>query len=487
MRHNPTATPRPRVPLALVVAGVVVVLIPIVVVLAWLGWQWHTLEIEAPSVAQRLRYVLFIAPVVVGLWAVVIALYGLYNRWAGRAAAFADKTVALTLAQRSQGLPAHIQSLSYTDSHKALPLPAPDLEIAAQIAPPSVPPFSELLDQGRIGSGKPLILAYNAMTSMPITGDWKDLYSCGVGAQMGAGKSWLMAFLLAQSVAAGGRLIVCDLHAGDPESLTNRIAGLGSAFMCDPATTPAEIEAALKLANDKLIARKGNTARWPIVIACDEWTSLLRTSAGSALPKYLQDIAEQGRKYNVNAILAAQAWTKDASSAVRNQLTSHYVLRQRPEEARYQLGLRADQMPDDIRSLPDASGYFLNVRGELVKIVIPLMTSADIARCGELIARPANAIGQPFGFQKQTLPLTPSAQVWDANGTQMGRKPNDASTPTQRVQTASPEAVLAAGLFLSGKSAAEIAQELRGVDITKGGRNAKAVREEIERLIREGI
>ena len=67
----------------------------------------------------------------------------------------------------------------------------------------------------------------------PIVGAWKDLYSCGVGALQGAGKTWLLAFLLGQSAAAGGRLIICDLHAGDDESLANRIGSLAPAFMCE--------------------------------------------------------------------------------------------------------------------------------------------------------------------------------------------------------------------------------------------------------------
>ena len=291
----------------------------------------------------------------------------------------------------------------------------------------SVPTFAQLLDSGQIGPSKPLILGYDAMTGQPITGAWKDLYSCGVGALQGAGKTWLLAFLLSQSAAAGGRLIICDLHAGDEESLANRIGALAPAFMCDIASTPKEIESAFAFADDKLEKRKGNSARWPIVLVADEWTSLLRTSAGTKLPSHIQNIAEQGRKFNVNGMLAAQAWTKAASSDVRNQLTSHYVMRQRPEEARYQLGLRAEQLPDDVRSLPDATGYFLNVRGDLVKIVVPFMTAADIARCGEMIDTPA-ASPPKFGFLAPTerLPLPATEIAPDGNGTATGRQDGSA-------------------------------------------------------------
>ena len=336
------------------------------------------------------------------------AAWSLHDYYAARLAEAQRATPLLT----SQNL--HIHTVNTPQ------LSASDPAIAA--APSPIPTFAQLLDQGLIGPDRPLILGYDAATGQPITGAWKDLYSCGVGAQQGAGKSWLLAFLLAQSAAGGGRLIICDLHAGDDESLANRIGALAPAFMCDIASTPKEIESAFAFADDKLEKRKTNNARWPIVLCCDEWTSLLRTSAGSGLPGHIQNIAEQGRKFNVNGILAAQAWTKAASSDVRNQLTSHYVMRQRPDEARYQLGIRAEQLPADIRGLPDATGYLLNVKGELIKVVIPQMTAHDIARCGELIDRVAGS-PPPFGFMAPTqhLPLPSEGAGRDGNGTATGR------------------------------------------------------------------
>jgi hypothetical protein len=361
----------------------------------------------------------------------------------------------------------------------------PALSDSLAMQPLAVPTFAQLLDQGMIGPGRPLILGYDAATGQAITGAWKDLYSCGVGAQQGAGKTWLLAFLLAQSAAGGGRLIICDLHAGDDESLANRIGALAPAFMRDIASTPKEIESAFAFADDKLEKRKTNNARWPIVLVADEWTSLLRTSAGSFLPQHIQNIAEQGRKFNVNGILAAQAWTKAASSDVRNQLTSHYVMRQRPEEARYQLGLRAEQLPSDIRQLPDATGYLLNVAGDLIKIVVPHMTSADIARCGELIDSPAGSPAK-FGFiaPTQRLPGSPPAELTrNSDGSQKELRTNVTATAAQSAKPVSVEAARARELFDQGADIADIIRELRG-ELT--GRARQQASMEIQQLIREG-
>jgi hypothetical protein len=211
--------------------------------------------------------------------------------------------------------------------------------------------------------------------------------------------------LLVQSTAAGAGLIICDPHAGSDESLSTRIAALAGALMCDVDSTDEEILTALRLANDKLEKRKaGKGGDWPIICAVDEWSSLLRGRLGDELPALVQNITEQGRKYHVKVLLSAQGWTVDAAGIVRNRLTAHYVLRQRDAEARYQLGLKAAQLPGDIRTLPDATGYLLTVRGELIKVIIPHLTPADIARAGEMIVSPTPA-RPTIGFTAPTSPL----------------------------------------------------------------------------------
>jgi integrase len=193
-------------------------------------------------------------------------------RWYGeREHIRADKVIALTKAQRA--FPDALQSLSFHDSHKALPAPPPLLPELVS-APPSVPTFGQMLDHGLIGPGRPLILGYHAETGAPLTGSWKDLYSCGIGAQQGAGKTWLLAFLLAQSAAAGGRLIICDLHAGDDESLANRIGALAPAFMMDIASTPMLRKFFNALARKKLAPKS---------------ISLIRTVIRQALEQLVED------------------------------------------------------------------------------------------------------------------------------------------------------------------------------------------------------
>jgi hypothetical protein len=484
--------PRPRAPIGLFLAGALIVSAPLLACAAFVWFRWLELAIEAPTLALFYRAALFGVPLVgAGLGGAI-----LWRRYASVELLKADKVIGLVKAQR-QMFPDSLTSLSYHDSHKELPAPPAVVEEPPLLAPPGVPSFGELLDQGKIGPGRPLILGYSAESGQAIEGSWSSLYSCGIGALQGAGKSWLAAFLLSQSVLQGARLLVCDLHYGNSESLGTRLEPLRDAFLCDIASTPDAILSALKLAHDKLNQRiAGRGGAWDILCVIDEFTSLLRTKVGPVLPGFLEDVTEQGRKFHVNALLSAQGWTKDSAGTVRNRLTSNYVLRQRPDEARYQLGLGAGQLPLDIRLLPDATGYLLDVRGNLSKIVIPQMTAADLVRVGQMIPQTGNAAGQAFGFAPATKPATfamPAATpiVASVAGNRPESSQNvagtNAATSASGTATAlSADAVRAASLFVAGSSPAEVVKELRGIGSKEGARYQSALNEVLQ-LIRDGM
>ncbi|MDW8392542.1 MAG: hypothetical protein RMK84_20740, partial [Oscillochloridaceae bacterium] len=165
------------------------------------------------------------------------------------------------------------------------PAPAPALTLAA------APALRALLDAGEVGRGRPLLLGVDATTSEMVRGSFKSLYSAGIGGLQGSGKTWGAAFLLAQSAAHGARLVICDPHAGDGESLASRCAGLAPAMLCDVADEPRGIEAALKLVNDELDRRKrGAPDRWPLIVAIDEWLSLMRGALAATLPRLVEAV-----------------------------------------------------------------------------------------------------------------------------------------------------------------------------------------------------
>lgn len=481
MQHNPYP-PRPRVPIGAAIALAFVALLIVAGLLAIFWREWQIFSVAYPYVADMLRFMVFAAPIALGV-GYGVARLTVYERRNQHRYIQAEHIERLTLAQRSQGLPTTVQSLSYHDSHKELPAPPPPLALPEpQVAPlVQVPTFAQLLDGGQIGPGRSLILGY--ADGQAITGDWNQLYSCGVGGMTGSGKSWVIAFLAGQSAAAGARIILIDPHAGDPESLSNRLAGLSPSFMCDVASTPSDIESALKLASSKLDNRRaGRGGNWPILLICDEWTSMLRGKLGDLLTATALDFAEQGRKYGCFGILGAQAWQVDAAGAVRDRLASHYILRTRGDQFRYQTGLRSGSAPEDTLTLPPGRAYLLSTRGDLQRVTIPQMTHADILRLGTLVDAPARSPAK-FGFVAPTHALSP---ITASAATQRQHHGDTRVTSGQQVTTASqsPEAARALALLHDGKDLPAIVLELRNVRPKEGRRYMTALAD-VTDLIRQ--
>jgi hypothetical protein len=363
----------------------------------------------------------------------------------------------------------------------------PDLGAVAPALAAPVPAFRELLDQGRVAAGRPLILGADTTTGELVEGSFKSLYSTGLGGLQGSGKTWTAAYLLAQTALSGGRLVVVDPQLGDDETLSTRVAPLRPAFLCDVASDPREILDALRLADDELQAReRGAPQRYPIVVAIDEWLSLRRGELGDVLPVLVERFSTVGRKYNVNAMLLSQRWDKAAAGEGRNTLTSAYIHRLRPEEARMLTGLRASALPDDTLQLPPGTAYLLSTSGDLRRVAIPRMTIADVAEVGRMLrggTHPAEGGSpRPFGFHPSG-----SQAPAEATGKPTG---NLREIKTEVVSTAAGSETLSAedarivALFLQGLGIPEITREISGAS---AGRAYQQAREHVEAVLRRAL
>jgi hypothetical protein len=99
------------------------------------------------------------------------------------------------------------QTITYSPHVTSKPIPG-DTAPEPIAAPIPVPTFADLLADGQVGSGQPLILGYGSTGA--IYGDWRDLYSTGIGGISGSGKSWTAAYLIGQSA----------LHGPEPTSVS---------------------------------------------------------------------------------------------------------------------------------------------------------------------------------------------------------------------------------------------------------------------------
>jgi len=377
-----------------------------------------------------------------------------------------------TLADRSQyrNVTSYSPSIhvSYSNKQEGRELEEGEDGSAAVLLPAPVPPFSDLLDGGHIGPDQagrrqPLIFGYGD-AGEALTGDWRQLYSTGLGGLQGSGKTWTAAYLLAQSALNGARLVICDPHAGDAESLAARVAPLRSSFACDIAEDDRAILHALQFADGELQRRKkGHADRTPLIVAIDEWSSLRRGQLAELLPLIVEDFSSEGRKLNCHVMLMGQRWDKASVGDFRNTLASSYVHRMRPDEARMMTGLRASALPADTLQLPPGTAYLLDTRGTLTRVHIPFITPADLREVGERLrargseeAEDGRKPSTYFGFQPaQRKPAgNPPETTGKAN-------PESTETPSGRDEATTPETARILALFYEERaSVAEIVKRL---------------------------
>lgn len=412
-----------------------------------------------------------------------------YRRWATHEYIKAQHIAEITRAQTQQ-LPVGLHTLTLHAGRQALPAPPaallPGNTTPSNIEQPvTAPLFATLLEQGQIGPDnvgrrQPIILGYGMEGA--ITGDWRSLYSTGLGGLQGSGKTWAATFLLAQSALNGARLVIGDPHAGDSESLAARTAPLAPAFLCDIADDDRSILAALQLADDELQRRKHNHPdRWPLIVAIDEWTSLRRGKLAEILPELIEDFTTEGRKLNCHLMLLAQRWDKDSVGDFRNTLASAYVHRMRPAEARMMTGLPASVMPNDTLQLAPGECYLLDTRGQLVRVRIPLMTPDDLMIVGQRLHPATDKPARPFGFQ----PPSRQSRNSQESAINQSNTPLDYSAPEREIVT-TPEATRILALFLEGKDAGAIVTEL--TDMTsKAGKPYLIKLAEVQAIIREAL
>ena len=298
--------------------------------------------------------------------------------------------VALAAALHQPGQAPHTFSYHH-EGAPALPGPEP----AAGPAAPA-PTFAALLAAGIIAPTAPLVLGYTPAGAL--TGGWRDLYSSAVAGLSGSGKTTTLRFLAGQSALHGARFLVLDPHAdAGEESLAGTLAPLAPVFLAPPAADDRAMLHALGDVQTELQRRlRGAPATPPIIVAIDEFTSLMaRSTLAEPLAGLIEAVAQEGRKVGVFALISGQIWTaaRTGSSALRDALASVYVHRSHRQQAR--LLLPVIDAPRAER-LPAGTALLMRTSGEVSEVTIPLTTAADMAAVGaRLVTSTARALPPP--------------------------------------------------------------------------------------------
>jgi hypothetical protein len=365
----------------------------------------------------------------------------------------------------------------------------PPADEPAALLPP-VPTFGELLSQGAIGRGQPLLLGVDTATGQTIPGSWLDLYATATAGLPGSGKTTSQRFFAAQTALHGARFVVCDPHAGAADdSLAATLDPLRSVYLVEPASEPRRILEAVRyvaaLGQARITGKSQD--RTPIILWVDELTSLLgRSDVGDDLAALLEQIAQEYRKRGIYLSASGQIWTASrTTSELRDSLSSVLCHRMKRSQARLLLPTEEAQI---VERLETGEAVLWRTSGVTTRVKIPNTTGADIARVAERLGQ---GPGQSAASTGPTIALdgaerTAPARLWPGHGRAMDA-PNDgtASAVARAKQEEAPldaESARILAQFAAGVSLHDVAGELAGTN-NPGARAYKEARARVEAIL----
>jgi len=369
------------------------------------------------------------------------------------------RTQLVAAASQPQPVPHTFNYAPKLDGRGAAAPAADSAVIDAPALPAVAPGFAEMLSSGLVGPGRPLVLGYAA--GAPLVGSFKDIYSSAIGGLPSSGKTTTIRFLASQAALLGARFVLVDHHHEKEDGLANTLAPLRSAFLCAPARNNAETLQALALVDEMFQSRKsgGSPDRSPVLLCVDEFSALMRSPIGGECAEIIEQLNQEGRGFGMFGLYSGQVWlsSRSGGSELRYSLASSFVHRMHRRQAAL---LLPDGEGVKVERLDTGSCMLWRPSGEVVQVQIPNTTAADVERVAALLRKP--------------------------DGSLMVAKPEQATTALQSAETLSPDAARAAGLFLAGKSPADIVLELRGVKTSEGRRYQSAL-DEVLTLLRLGL
>jgi hypothetical protein len=232
--------------------------------------------------------------------------------------------------------------------------------------------------------------------------------SMGLGGMTNSGKSNTMALLAHQYTAKGDTFVLCDPHESNKDGTYQRFKSSG--LDVPMVSTNKEIEREVGKAWSELQSRK-RTGRPPsnYMIFLDEFCYILRSPIGKLIGPKLADIIQEGRKFGVGCLLAAQLWkiNKDVPylSDLRDSLPGHIVHRCRGDALRMQVGIAAGDLPTDPMDLKAGEAYFLGWDGRPIsRIKVPYITGQKLLQAGF-------AEVSEVGLEATSEPTSPSRPI----------------------------------------------------------------------------
>ena len=225
----------------------------------------------------------------------------------------------------------------------------------------------------------------------PRVGTWADMKVVLVLGGSASGKTTTIAQQCLAIVRGGGMLAFCDPHAHKEDSLFKKVYPLrgaafpGTVFAVEHVDILRNIQV-IKAELDKRV--QGADCSIPVCLVVEEMNRLQRDKAiSNALTEVLQIIGQEGRGYNVFAVIGAQQISHFAG--IRKSIISFVIHRVDESEAQLCIPARFAKYAPELRP---GQTIIKDADGMTEPIIQTLTTAQDIQQEGARLAQP---VAQP--------------------------------------------------------------------------------------------
>jgi hypothetical protein len=264
------------------------------------------------------------------------------------------------------------------------------------------PTFAELLRDGAVSPGKPLILGYDRQGQAQYR-SLKDLKTVAIAGLQGSSKTLSTAYIVASSILAHGvHAYIVDPHKQHDKSLYSFIQPLEHTeyvTVVNPFDTPTLINDLHNTLNRRLAGQEANTPG--ILLVIDELACLAKMACFNVLLAFLQRCTEEARKANITFIGGSHKWTAHHFHGrvdIRGYINSMLIHKTKPSQA--DLLLKGTHSKHLLKQLQQPGDAILRIHGNTPTLIsIPLCTLEDMQTVANMLKAPSK------------VAITPTSQV----------------------------------------------------------------------------
>lgn len=360
------------------------------------------------------------------------------------------------------------------------PYRALDVEFSPVV---QLPTFTQALQDAK--AINKMILGYSE-EGTPKHVSMNEFFSASCSGLSGAGKSSLVASLIYQAVKLyGAKLVICDPHQHDPQSLTQKLKdfGLEKSFICEPSSTSKTMLDSMHLVNDIFTARKEGRAdtSYPLIFIAEEYHAITRNKD---LASYFTELStalnEEGRKLSCVCVMVSQHFRCKFTDA-HLVAPSHIVMRNTVQNARLQTGLPSSEFPKTLHAFSQGQFLYLSTSGEMEKLQGVQVTQDDLKTLAQSLH------GSHSNITVDSLPEVPTLTIEstkNSDQTATEQRPEKVTPSTSQTHLTAQEQLYIKAFIDDGKDASIQAKETTGSTTSKA---YKSLRADINEAIKKAM